>query len=75
MKIWVKKTKDENGNYIDDKDVRYNVDWCIKVIYADGRTEEDLGYTRFNSLENALTLWGLSPYVEPDAETEEMTDL
>lgn len=50
MKIWVKKTEDENGNYIDDKDVRYFVDWCIKVIYADGRTAEDLGYTRFDNL-------------------------
>lgn len=70
MKIWVKKTKDENGNYIDLNNVRYTVDWCIKVIYADGRTEEDLGYTRFDNLQTALETWNLQPWIDPEL-TEE----
>lgn len=71
MKIWAKKTEDENGSYVDDKDVRYNVEWCVKVIYVDGRTEEDLGYTRFNSLDAALEIWHLTPYIDPDITEEE----
>lgn len=72
MKIWVKKTEDENGSYVDDKDVRYSVEWCVKVIYADGRTEEDLGYTRFDSLDVALETWHLAPYIDPDIMEEEV---
>lgn len=66
MKIWAKKTKDENGNYTDLNNERYSVNWCIKVIYADGRTAEDLGYTRFDSLQNALDSWNLQPWIDPE---------
>lgn len=66
--IWVKKTENENGSYVDAEGKRYITDWCIKMYTPDGTTEADHGYERHESVEAACTAWNLTPYVDPEAE-------
>lgn len=71
MKInqkWVRKTPAEYGNYVDENGTHYTVEWCHKLLTPDGSTEADHGYEQHDSVETALTAWGLTPYVDPNAE-------
>lgn len=68
--IWVRKTENEMGGYVDAHGVRYTVDWCVKIVTPDGSTEIDHGYTRHESVQAACDAWGLSVYVDPEAERE-----
>lgn len=68
--IWVRKTENKNGGYVDAEGVRYTVEWCVKIITPDGSTEADHGYERHESIQAACDVWGLSVWVDPDAESE-----
>lgn len=60
-RIWVKRTQDNNGSYVDAENTRWNVDWCVDVWGADPET---LGYERFRSVEAATEYWELTPVME-----------
>lgn len=68
--IWIKKTEEEYGNYVDANNTHYVLDWCHKLITPDGSTEEENGYEQHKSIEEACEAWGLIPYVDPNAEME-----
>lgn len=61
--IYTKREHDELGEYIDASGVRYALDWGHSVISPHG-TPEELGYTLFDTLEDALTSLGLTEYME-----------
>ena len=62
--IYAKHTPDEDGSYVDANNTRYAVNWGHMVTSPDGKTPLELGYEEFASLENALTTWGLTEYME-----------
>lgn len=66
--IWVRKTQDENGAYVAQDGTRWQVDWCNCMYTPDGSTERDHGYESHPSVEEACTVWGLTPYIDPNAE-------
>lgn len=68
--IWVKKTEEEYGNYVDANNTHYVLDWCHKLITPDGSTEEENGYEQYKSIEEACEVWGLTPYIDPEAAME-----
>lgn len=63
--IWVKKTEEEWGNYVDAEGKHYVLDWCHKVYAKNNVTEESLGYKQFENLEEAVKYWNLTEYVDP----------
>jgi len=67
LDVWVRKTQDENGSYVDAEGVRWQVEWCVDIVGADPEQE---GYEMFRSVEAATEYWGLTPYVDPEAEEE-----
>ena len=69
-RIWVRRTKDDDGSYVDADNTHWRIDWCDTVIGAD---PESLGYERFRNVEVAAEYWGLTPVmaIEEDlTETE-----
>ena len=70
--IWVRKTEDEQGSYVDGSAVRWAVDWLHKIYCPCGLSEAEHGYEAFESMEAALEAWGLMPWVDP--EQEELED-
>lgn len=70
-RIWVKRTPDALGTYVDSDGQRWLVEWCVDVI---GAAPETLGYERYRSVEVAADYWGLTPYVEPETELETLTE-
>lgn len=71
--IWVKKTEEEYGNYVDENNTHYVIEWCHKLVTPDGSTEEENGYEQYKSIEEACEAWGLIPYVDPEAAMEMAT--
>lgn len=69
-RIWVRKTQDDNGAYIDTNGSRWQVDWCVDMITPDGSTPDDYGYELFRNIDAAVAYWELTPYVDPEAEEE-----
>jgi hypothetical protein len=67
--IYAKHEQDENGYYVDANNTRYTVDWGHMVTSPDG-TPSEIGYELFYSLDEALTKWGLTEYVEPESSIE-----
>lgn len=67
-RIWVRKTQDENGSYIDADGVRYTVDWCATMYTPDDSEPDAHGYEMFRSVDAAVDYWKLEPYVDPEAE-------
>lgn len=65
---YFRKTQSEYGNYADADGVRYTVEWCSCIYSPDNLTPEQLGYESFENQEEALAAWGLTPYVDPEAE-------
>lgn len=63
--IWVRKTENELGAYADAEGVRYAVDWCVGIV---GSTPEAEGYSRHESIQAACDAWGVSVYVDTEAE-------
>lgn len=64
-RIWVRKTKDEGGSYVDADGTRWSVEWCVDVVGAD---PQHLGYEPYRSVDAAVAYWELQPYVYPEEE-------
>lgn len=68
--IYAKYEADELGMYIDANNVCYSVNWGHMISSPDGKSPEELGYTLFESIEEALTTWGLTEIMEiPEQES------
>lgn len=63
-----KRTECEYGNYVDADGVRYTVEWCSRIYSPENLTPEQLGYEPYETQEDALEKWGLTVYVDPEAE-------
>lgn len=57
--VWVRKNKDEEGQYVDRDGYHWQVDWCYK-IYSSETTEEEQGFSSYPSVESACEEWGLT---------------
>ena len=64
-RIFVRKTQNENGQYVAADGSRWYVEWCAGMI---GAEPTDHGYELFRSQEAAVAYWELSPYVDPESE-------
>ena len=73
-RIWVRKTQGESGSYIDSDGVRWMVESCVAMYNADGSEPDAHGYEPFRSVEVATEYWGLTPWVDPETETELLTE-
>lgn len=69
-RIWVRKTQNEHGAYVDTVGNRWQVDWCVTMYNPDDSTPDQHGYELFRSVESAVEYWGLEPYVDPNWEDE-----
>ena len=65
---WVRRKLSTYGNYVNAAGILYTVEWCHKLLTPDGSTEADHGYEQHDSVEAACKAWGLTPYVDPEAE-------
>lgn len=74
-RIWVRKTQDEHGIYVDADGTRYNVDWCVAMYTPDGSEPDAHGYEMFQSVDAATEYWGLIPWVDPEQEKELLQEL
>ena len=70
---YFRKTESEYGSYVDEQGTRYVVDWCSAIYSPKNETPEQLGYEPFKTQDDALSAWGLTPYIDPEEEllTEE----
>lgn len=66
---YYKKEKTEYGSYVDAEGVRYMVEWCNTIYSPKNLTPEQLGYEPYENQDEALEAWGLTPYVDPEAES------
>lgn len=64
-RIFVRKTQNDNGQYVAADGSRWHVEWCAGMI---GAEPTDHGYEPFRSVDAAVAYWGLTPYVDPEAE-------
>lgn len=62
--VYVKREQSEDGRHLDATNTRFEVEWGHEVHSPDGKTPLELGYTLFASLDEALTEWGLTEYME-----------
>lgn len=67
-RIWVRKTQDDQGNYVDADGTRWEVESCVAMYNADGSEPEAHGYEPYRSVEAAVAYWELEPYVYPEEE-------
>lgn len=70
---YFRKTESEYGSHVDAAGVRYTVDWCSCIYSPENLTPEQLGYEPHESMEAALEAWGLTVWVDPEAEQEFLT--
>jgi hypothetical protein len=61
--IYIKRWEDSEGGYIDENGTRWSIRYGNSVLH-NWQANEQLGYEEFASLEDALTTWGLSEYIE-----------
>lgn len=66
-RVWVRKRTEEQGSYVDADGTRWQVEWCVDIVGADPEQE---GYEPFRSVESATEYWGLTEWVDPEAEQE-----
>ena len=66
--VFAKRWQDADGGYIDAEGVRYSIRYGNTVL-ENWVANEQLGYTEFAAIEDALTEWGLTEY-QPET-TEE----
>ena len=71
-RIWVRKTPNEYGSYVDTDGNHWSVDWCVDVWGAD---PQELGYEPYRSVETAIEYWGLTPWIDPEQEEEFIQEL
>lgn len=64
-RIWVRKDENEQGSYVDSDGTRWQVEWCVDIV---GSSPEAEGYEPFRSVDVAVNYWGLTPWVDPEAE-------
>ena len=64
-RIWVRKTQNEQGSYVDTDGFRWQVEWCVDVV---GSSPEAEGYEPFRRVEAAVAYWNLQPWVDPEQE-------
>jgi hypothetical protein len=67
-RIWVRKTQDEQGNYVAVDGTRWVVESCVAMYNADGSEPEAHGYELYRSTDAAVAYWELEPYVYPEEE-------
>lgn len=67
---YFRKTESEYGTYVDEQGTRYMVEWCSAIYSPRNETPEQLGYEPFKNQDDALSEWGLTPYVDPELESE-----
>lgn len=67
-RVWVRRTKDEQGAYIDADGVRWSVDWCVDMVTPDGSTPDQHGYELYRSTDAAVAYWDLAPWADPEEE-------
>lgn len=65
---YFRKIQSEYGSYVDAEGVRYTVEWCSYIYSPENLTPEQMGYEPHETQEKALEAWGLTPYVDPEAE-------
>lgn len=65
---YYKKEKTEYGSYVDANGDKYTVLWCSAIYSPDNLTPEQLGYEQYKNQDEALEAWGLTPYIDPEAE-------
>ena len=65
---YFRKIQSEYGSYVDAEGVRYTVEWCSCIYSPENFTPEQLGYSPHENQDAALAAWGLTPYVDPEAE-------
>ena len=65
---YFRKIQSEYGSYVDAEGVRYTVEWCSTIYSPDNITPEQMGYEPYENQEEALSAWGLTPYVDPEQE-------
>lgn len=68
--IWVRKTENEYGGYVDQNGARVTVEWCCCMVTPDGTGPADYRYERHESIDAACSAWGLTPYVIPEVQAE-----
>lgn len=69
---YYKREQTEYGSYVDATGERWVVLWCHAIHSPRRQTPEQLGYEAFESMEAALAAWGLTPWVAPEAEADEL---
>lgn len=69
--IWVKKTEDENGVYVDSEEKIYIVEWCHKLYTKERSSIQSFGYEQFETFEDALQQWGLTEKPQEDSYIQE----
>lgn len=67
--IFAKRWQDADGGYIDAEGVRYSIRYGNTVL-ENWIANEQLGYTEFATIEDALTEWGLREY-QPETTEEQ----
>lgn len=65
---YYRREKTEYGSYVDEAGERWSVAWCHAIHSPRRLTPEQLGYEAFESMEEALTAWGLTEWVDPEAD-------
>lgn len=66
-RVWVRRTENVNGLYVDADGTRWQVDWCVDIV---GSSPEAEGYEQFRSVESAVEYWELTPYIDPTLEEQ-----
>lgn len=67
-RIWVRKTQNDNGEYVSADGSRWYVEWCVGMI---GAEPEAHGYEPYRSVEAAVAYWELEPVVYPEEDLTE----
>lgn len=61
-RIWVRKTRDDEGQYLDENGLSWKVEWCHRIYSPENTSEEEMGYEKFISVDAACEYWGLVPH-------------
>lgn len=67
-RIWVRRTQNDYGMYVDADGTRWHIDWCVGMHNHDGSEPDAHGYELFRSVDSAVSYWELEPYVDPEQE-------
>lgn len=67
-RIWVRRTLDEHGMYVDADGKRWHVDWCAAMYNHDNSTPDMHGYEMYRSVDSAVAYWEMEPWVDPEQE-------